>query len=459
MQDPKNKVIDGFSLENILQISSLENKSQTMRISTIDRLGYLYLENGDLINARCGELNGYDAAIEILCWDNVQIQISELNEHVRNIDVSLMKILLKAGKIRDDRQSEIHEQGIDLLDQAIEDAESLQYKKAHQNLVLYLKKHKDNVAGWIWYSRIHSKLDVMKKALDVAYRISPNDPFVIEERDKYFTSVERLTGGKIRKCLFCWTALDIKTHQCHHCKGFLNISRQALEAKVQNPAPFKTAVTRYTKVSQKLPSFAAAHYCLSLAYLNLGNFTQALHHLDKVTKLEPHKTVFADQLSLFMNFMASKVDTETVVEEVETNKASNIPDNREGRATSAALPAAKKTVLVVEDSSTVRKVISIALGRNGYEILEAVDGLEALSRMSEQRPDLILLDVVLPKMDGFKILSIMKSNNDFKDIPVIMLTSKDGFINKVKGKMAGADAYLTKPFDPKKMISEIEKYI
>jgi len=70
-----------------------------------------------------------------------------------------------------------------------------------------------------------------------------------------------------------------------------------------------------------------------------------------------------------------------------------------------------------------------------------------------------MLDVILPKMDGYKILSIIKGNKEFRDIPVIMLTSKDGFISKMKGKMAGTAAYLTKPFDPEKMISEIEKHI
>jgi twitching motility two-component system response regulator PilG len=116
-------------------------------------------------------------------------------------------------------------------------------------------------------------------------------------------------------------------------------------------------------------------------------------------------------------------------------------------------------ILVVEDSSTTRKVISITLSRQGYRVVEAADGLEALSKISEERPDLIMLDVILPKMDGYKILSIIKGNKEFKDIPVIMLTSKDGFINKMKGKMAGSTAYLTKPFDPDKMIAEIQKHV
>ena len=113
----------------------------------------------------------------------------------------------------------------------------------------------------------------------------------------------------------------------------------------------------------------------------------------------------------------------------------------------------------LKDSATTRKVIAITLTRNGYRVMEAGDGMEALSKISEERPNLIMLDVILPKMDGYKILAIIKKNEEFKDIPVIMLTSKDGFLNKMKGRMSGAAAYLTKPFDPEKMLQEIKKHL
>ena len=127
--------------------------------------------------------------------------------------------------------------------------------------------------------------------------------------------------------------------------------------------------------------------------------------------------------------------------------------------TAAIQEKIKRKILVVEDSSTIRKVISITLSQKGYEIIEAGDGLEALSKLNEARPDLILLDIILPKMDGYQILSIIRENPEFKNIPVIMLTSKDGIINKVKGKVAGSSAYLTKPFDPAKLVETIERHI
>ena len=89
-------------------------------------------------------------------------------------------------------------------------------------------------------------------------------------------------------------------------------------------------------------------------------------------------------------------------------------------------------------------------GFAGFPGCEGVD--------KKYNPDLVLLDIILPKMDGYKILSIIKNNPELKDIPVIMLTSKDGILNKVKGKVSGCEAYLTKPFDPQELIETVAKF-
>ncbi len=459
MASPAKKMIDGFSLDNILQISSMENKSQTMSVRTLDRLGFLYMELGELIDARTGELTGYDAAIEILCWDDPQIELTTLEPRQRSIEVPLIKILLNVSKAKDEREYKLRHQGLELLEQSIELAEAHQYKAAHKSLVSYLKKHKDNTGGWIWYSRIHGNLEAMEKALMAAHRISSHDPFVVEERKKFLAIRDELIGQGIRKCLFCWAPLNKQAICCHHCSGYLTINQEALTLD-QRPSPafFKTAIKRYSRVSEKFPGLLAAQYCLSLANLNLGNLKEALQHLDKVVKQAPEKKIFSSQFDQLKDYLASlqleadAVDTSTAVASVAGETSGVDPKIEE-------IQESRKTILVVEDSSTIRKVITATLKRNGYDFVEAEDGLEALSRVSESKPDLILLDVVLPKMDGFKILSIIKGNKNLKEIPVIMLTSKDGFINKVKGKMGGANAYLTKPFDPTLMIREIEKHI
>jgi twitching motility two-component system response regulator PilG len=127
--------------------------------------------------------------------------------------------------------------------------------------------------------------------------------------------------------------------------------------------------------------------------------------------------------------------------------------------TLASAERLNKVVLAVEDSNTTRKVITVILKNEGFDVIEAKDGIEALARFNEIVPDLVLLDIIMPGMDGYQVLSTLKNNKNFKNIPVIMLTAKDGLIDKMKGKMSGSDEYLTKPLTPEELMTKIRKYL
>jgi CheY-like chemotaxis protein len=120
---------------------------------------------------------------------------------------------------------------------------------------------------------------------------------------------------------------------------------------------------------------------------------------------------------------------------------------------------AEKTILVVEDSKTARKVVSMVLGRKGYKIIEATSGTEALLAIEGVAPDLVLLDVMLPDMTGYEVLATIRKNSRFSEVPVVMLTSKCGSADKLKGMVTGSNEYLTKPFDPAKLLVVLEKYL
>lgn len=121
--------------------------------------------------------------------------------------------------------------------------------------------------------------------------------------------------------------------------------------------------------------------------------------------------------------------------------------------------AKPKKILVIDDSITVRKLVSLTLERRGYSVEMAKDGLEALAKINEQLPDLIFLDITMPRMDGYQLCKIIRSNKQTSQIPVIMLSAKDGFFDKVKGRMAGSSDYLTKPFDADTLVKAIEKHL
>ncbi|WP_310599246.1 response regulator [Desulfobulbus sp.] len=452
----KAKKIDGFSLDNILQIFSMEKRSQTLHITKEGNVGVLDIENGDLVHAEFGDITGLNAAIEIILWDDIQIELFPLRSISRTINSSIINILLEVSKLKDERKNSLDESGEALLDSSIEKAEQQQYKEAHSDLVQYMKKNRSNSVAWIWYSRIQGNVEIMKKALKMAANLDADNPLVKEEQSKFDTVSDHLTDDVVRKCYFCWAPLNKSASVCQYCRGHLAITRETLTQSGSADAGWlKQSHERYSRILGKHPRSLIALYCLALISVNSRNFQDALAYLDKAAKMAPDKALFANQLKLLLDHLARQSVEEQPVSEKTATAA--VPVSEE-TADVVAAPE-QKMILVVEDSSTTRKVISITLSRQGYRVVEAADGLEALSRISEERPDLIMLDVILPKMDGYKILSIIKGNREFKDIPVIMLTSKDGFINKMKGKMAGSSAYLTKPFDPDMMIAEIRKYV
>jgi twitching motility two-component system response regulator PilG len=305
--------------------------------------------------------------------------------------------------------------------------------------------------GWIWYSRVISNLKSIETALKNARLIAPNDSEVIAETEKYDIAGDLVDAEQIRRCPFCWCPMDIKNLKCRYCQTYRHFNEQLFtSAKTANNKILTQAVDRYVKVTYKEKN-PKAHFYLSMAYLNLGQWEKGLDQLHKAVELAPDKTIYSDQLRKLMNHLAS---SQSSFELENTGK-----ENESASGSENFLGLSKRKILVVEDSPTTRKIITITLSQNGFETIEARDGLEALSRLNETSPDLILLDIILPKMDGYKVLSFIKESHEYKDIPVIMLTSKDGFMNKAKGKFSGSAAYITKPFDPEKLVETIVKHL
>ncbi|MBK5292276.1 MAG: response regulator [Acidobacteriia bacterium] len=116
-------------------------------------------------------------------------------------------------------------------------------------------------------------------------------------------------------------------------------------------------------------------------------------------------------------------------------------------------------IMAVDDSTTLRRILTIMLERKGYRVLTASDGMQALARLHEQIPGLILLDITMPHMDGYQICKLIKQDGYTKHIPVVMLSGNDGFFDKVKGKLAGASDYVTKPFEDEQLSRTVQRYI
>jgi twitching motility two-component system response regulator PilG len=115
-------------------------------------------------------------------------------------------------------------------------------------------------------------------------------------------------------------------------------------------------------------------------------------------------------------------------------------------------------VLVVDDSNTIRRSAEIFLKQGGHEVLLAEDGFDALAKVNDYQPNLIFCDILMPRLDGYQTCAIIKRNAKFSGVPVVMLSSKDGVFDKARGRMAGAQDYLTKPFSKEQLLHAVQQF-
>ena len=114
--------------------------------------------------------------------------------------------------------------------------------------------------------------------------------------------------------------------------------------------------------------------------------------------------------------------------------------------------------MVIDDSKTIRRTAETLLKKEGCDVLTAVDGFEALAKISDQKPNIIFVDIMMPRLDGYQTCALIKNNAQFRATPVIMLSSKDGLFDKARGRIVGAEQYLTKPFTRDELLGAIHRY-
>ncbi|GMR17278.1 MAG: twitching motility response regulator PilG [Gammaproteobacteria bacterium] len=116
-------------------------------------------------------------------------------------------------------------------------------------------------------------------------------------------------------------------------------------------------------------------------------------------------------------------------------------------------------ILVVDDSKTIRRTAETLLSKEGCQVYTAIDGFDALSKIADHQPDLIFVDIMMPRLDGYQTCSLIKHNKVFRNTPVIMLSSKDGLFDRARGRIVGAEQYLTKPFTKDELLGAISSQV
>ena len=116
-------------------------------------------------------------------------------------------------------------------------------------------------------------------------------------------------------------------------------------------------------------------------------------------------------------------------------------------------------VMVIDDSKTIRRSAETLLKKVGCEVVTAIDGFEALAKITEHKPDIIFVDIMMPRLDGYQTCALIKNNQNFKATPVIMLSSKDSIFDRARGRIVGSEKYLTKPFSKEDLINAITTHV
>ena len=116
-------------------------------------------------------------------------------------------------------------------------------------------------------------------------------------------------------------------------------------------------------------------------------------------------------------------------------------------------------VMVIDDSKTIRRTAETLLQKAGCEVVTAIDGFDALAKIVDNNPDIIFVDIMMPRLDGYQTCALIKNSQNYQNIPVIMLSSKDGLFDQAKGRVVGSDEYLTKPFSKDELLNAIRNHV
>ena len=151
---------------------------------------------------------------------------------------------------------------------------------------------------------------------------------------------------------------------------------------------------------------------------------------------------------------------QTIVDPEEMEKMELTSDDAEGAdASTEEVGMDSLKVMVIDDSKTIRRTAETLLKKEGCIVVTATDGFEALAKIADEKPDIIFVDIMMPRLDGYQTCALIKNNQVFKETPVIMLSSKDGLFDRARGRIVGSDKYLTKPFTKDELLGAIREHV
>lgn len=263
--------------------------------------------------------------------------------------------------------------------------------------------------------------------------INPFDSAVLE------FDREGVALSEFSMCPFCRSENDSHTFSCQGCMAMLTLSDLEMLLANQHVDKFvlRDAVEKMEREKTSREFTESELTILGIGHLNLRNLQSGYTYINEASQLNPNNVMLSSQANALLI---------------------RLGDIKKQDEAQEAMPKGKK-ILVVDDSPTVRKLIAGKLEKSGHDVFCSNDGVEAMERLQDLVPDLILLDITMPRMDGYQVCKLIRTNETTKNIPVVMISGKDGFFDKVRGRMAGTSGYITKPFGPETLMKAVETYL
>jgi CheY-like chemotaxis protein len=278
----------------------------------------------------------------------------------------------------------------------------------------------------------------------------PDKQAVVEEVEEEMqlseipAAADQAPFAQMSVCPFCEAGNNINDEVCGGCQAVLGLHNLDLLLSQDSVDRDKISdAVADMEAELESDSFSAEdYYNLGLACLNLKDIYAGLNYLQKSYILNSTNSLLKAQIDELAKRAESAVkddDGDMAVESVQSS-------------------AAGKVIMVVDDSATIRKLVSAKLEKHGHSVITAVDGMDALAKLEEVIPDLILLDITMPRLDGYQVCKLIRANDNTRFVPIVLISGKDGFFDKVRGKMCGSTTYITKPFGPEMLLRTVESY-
>ena len=414
--------------------------------------GRIQVRGGEVVAASQGDISGNGALFTLLTQKVGEfLPVKSAEPVIKNVTVYHEQMVHICSKVPPVAGKGVVADEAELLDEAIHLILRFRKKEAVAKLVELLRSNRFYYPAWLWHSRLMHQVGYLGKAINEMKKWGGHAPEVKAELAKIEPHLKEGLQT-VKRCIFCWAVVATGQQQCRSCNCLLSISAQK-EISSGDNKELEASLQRYEDELRSDPDNSRIAYCLCLGKFSIDLREQALDYLTTALRISPNEELFLKTFKYLNNINAVKD---------EPKKAKTIPQVKVAPVYShqpLVEPVKNKIILVIEDSKTSRKVISLVLKRQGYGIVEATRGSEGLAELVNVLPDLVLLDVMLPDMDGYQILSKIRSDERLKEVPVVMLTGKRSSVDRMKGIASGANEYLTKPFDPAKLIKVIERFM